>query len=501
MRFLFIVVFFLPILASCSPPEHAEKKNETRDAERETNSVISTNSETGCRHCHLSKHDRNHNFNCSQCHRGEEKSNEKPIAHEGLVAWPSHPTHMENNCGQCHETKVQNLTLSSHYTLEGSTNQTRRVFGQEKKLANFKQIPEAKLPKNELDLVDDLLRRRCLRCHLFAQGDRYPGVKHGTGCAACHLEIKAGKLTSHIFIRLPGDRQCLKCHYGNRVGFDYYGRFEHDINEEYRTPYTTREEFFRPFGIEYHQLEPDIHQKAGMECIDCHFGSQLMGEDNSKPSLMCKSCHSKDALENNLPENIKKVANGYVYIRRRDQKNMVLPVMKNRAHTSYQDDIACQVCHAQWSFNDTGLHLLRRDSDEYDDFWKLTSQGSFEVEKILTNNLDFDNEEMAAEMTDQLSGKQEKGLWHKGFTMRRWETVALGRDINKTIVVTRPMLDLHLSWIDENEMVHFDSISPESRDKVNLPYVPHTTGSAGIFYRQRIQDFLEKESNKAIPVR
>ena len=35
-------------------------------------------------------------------------------------------------------------------------------------------------------------------------------------------------MQSHAF-STPTDKQCLSCHYGNYVGGDYYGRYEHDF--------------------------------------------------------------------------------------------------------------------------------------------------------------------------------------------------------------------------------------------------------------------------------
>ena len=80
--------------------------------------------------------------------------------------------------------------------------------------------------------------------------------------------------------------------------------------------------------------------------------------------------------------------------------------------------------------------------------------------------------------------------------MRRWESVQLGRDTSGRISVMRPVLDLHLSWIDEEHNVRFDAIQAQSADKGLQPYTPHTTGPAGIFYRQRLQDFYRSEKEK-----
>jgi hypothetical protein len=64
----------------------------------------------------------------------------------------------------------------------------------------------------------------------------------------------------------------------------------------------------------------------------------------------------------------------------------------------------------------------------------------------------------------------------------------------------RPVLDLHLSWIDEEHKVHFDAIQDQTGNKGLQPYTPHTTGPAELFYRQRLHDFyqLEKAEKEVI---
>ena len=399
---------------------------------------------------------------------------------------------MAQTCGKCHIDQVNSASHSLHFTLKNEVNLVRKAFGAADELQSLTEIPKVESPETILELADDMLRRSCLRCHVYYTGDRYPGIVRGAGCASCHLSVYEGKLTSHLFLKTPGDRQCLQCHYGNHVGADYYGRFEHDMNEEYRTPYTTTDDYFRPFGMEYHQLQEDVHKTKGLICVDCHFGSQLMG--NLPSTIQCASCHDKTLLAETLPPNVIVGEDGtYSFKSINGATTQPLPVMQHPAHNQYNEVAGCQVCHAQWTFIDQQTSLLRRDTDEYDDFSRLTVQGSFEVEKILLNNLDYDAEEMEPMMLDKISGELELGLWHKGFLTRRWEEVVVGRDENGKLQVMRPILDIHLSWIDEDEEVQFDSVSSSAKNNGWLPYIPHTTGKAGLFYRDRIEQFLRLE--------
>jgi len=286
-------------------------------------------------------------------------------------------------------------------------------------------------------------------------------------------------------------RQCLSCHYGNYVGADYYGRFEHDFNVEYRTPYTTKEDFFRPYGVEYHQLQADIHQRAGMICIDCHSGRELMTSTGGPPS--CRQCHDQAELQSNsLPQIASRATNGgsEFILQLHDGSEKILPIMKNQAHTAYAIEIDCQVCHAQWSYVDTGKNYLRSDVDEYDAWSSLTVQGSSEVEHLLDNNLDFEQTELPPKTSDGISGNEEDGIWYKGYVTRRWENILIGKVAGRLTTV-RPMLDLSISWVDEDGEVRFDAVSPPVAKNPFLPYTPHTTGHAGLFYRNRLNGFLE----------
>ncbi len=360
----------------------------------------------------------------------------------------------------------------------------RRSFGAKKDISSLLEIPTVKEPLDPLQLADDLLRRRCLRCHMYYPGDPYPATEHGTGCAACHLAYKNGQLVSHKFIQSPSDTQCLTCHYGNFVGADYYGRFEHDFNWEYRTPFSTEDDEFsvRPYGIRYQQLTPDVHQLQGLLCIDCHSGPELMGGSDKK--ITCKTCHLyKD--EGWHPKNLN-FTMGKLWLTTAKGKKLPVPQAVDRAHR-YTKTANCQVCHAQWSFNDQGIHLLRQDTDDFDEWMALTRQGNFEVEKELEANLFLDDGSGEAKMSDKISGQDKVGIWLKSYELRRWEPVQICRDKDGILQVCRTLLDLHLSYINGDDEIILDNVRPNDNFPQLQPYTPHTTGKAGAFFQQRLQ--------------
>ncbi len=362
------------------------------------------------------------------------------------------------------------------------------AFGAKEKLASLLDIPVQESPSTPLELVDDLLRRRCLRCHVYFKGgsfnDSYKETIHGVGCAACHIQYQDGNLQSHAFVKYPDDNQCLHCHYGNYVGSDYYGRYEHDYKWEYRTPYPIDGSYApRPYGVEYHQLAPDIHQIKGLACIDCHPGNQL--KNSKKKKTTCKTCHMWQKNDPAPLEHVTVEKNMLYLVSKITGKKHMIPKLNHPAHKTYADKVECTVCHAQWSYNDKGTHLIRHDIEDYDPWMYLSVQGSFEVEYLLETSYALD-EELLPAMSDKISGETRLGIWYKGFELRRWESPLIEKDSDGIVKIFRPVLDLHLSYADQEEEVVFDSIKPNGKRGVLRPYSPHTIGKAGLYYWERL---------------
>jgi hypothetical protein len=53
--------------------------------------------------------------------------------------------------------------------------------------------------------------------------------------------------------------------------------------------------------------------------------------------------------------------------------------------------------------------------------------------------------------------------------------------------VCRTLLDLHLTYVNADGELIFDSIGTTNGTPELIPYVPHTTGKAGPFFVNRIQ--------------
>ncbi|MBU4177171.1 MAG: hypothetical protein KJ730_04955 [Proteobacteria bacterium] len=447
----------------------------------------------GCLGCHPEvRLDSSHALTCTECHHGNPEGATREQAHAGLISQPAHPEQMQKSCGACHAKQVAETASSLHFTAHNEVNLVRSAFGARAPLASLTEIPIPETISSPLDLADDLLRRRCLRCHVYSSGDSYPETVRGTGCAACHLPYGNGTMSSHGFSKSPADSQCLHCHYGNFVGADYHGRFEHDFNQEYRTPYRTDGSENRPYGVEFHQLAPDIHQQKGMACIDCHSGGELMGghggAGKKEKAVTCLGCHG---WRKGLPlpmNNLQIEADHLVLTTRLTNKKLVVPQLVHPAHKQYEKKAHCTVCHSQWSFNDQGTHLLRIDNPDHPAWSRLGVQGSREVEEQLDNPAPT-----GTSLRDKITGTSSPSLWLKGYELRRWESPLIGVGPDGKLHIFRPVLDLHLSMVDADNTVVFDNLGVEPRQHRYLPYTPHTVGKAGAFFNERLKPNLPTE--------
>lgn len=446
-------------------------------------------STASCTECHQIALDTNHQMDCTACHRGNPVAEDQENAHHNLITRPSHPDNDTIGCSACHPTQSDRFSSSAHLTLKNLVNTVRHSFGAQKDLDSMTAIPVISKPSTVPELVDDMLRRRCLRCHLYYGGDSYPSTGHGTGCAACHLKYKNNTLQSHSFVKLPGDDICLSCHYGNTVGSDYYGRYEQDYSWDYRTPFVWSGDK-RPYGVETHSLTPDIHQQKGLSCIDCHVGSDKNGSgvhSGSFATISCRACHQAETMNPpDLPAHISRKDKKVTMTGRLNNRHYTVPQLKHPAHADPSIKADCLVCHAMWSFNDKGTNLMRLDRIDPDKWFSLSVQGSSEVENLI------DNGEELPRMTDKINGEAKSGIWLQGFETRRWETVFIGLD-KGILKVMRPLMDIHLSYrdIDGNVIVDGEGIGKDS--PVYRPYTPHTVGKAGIFYRRRLKNQLPAE--------
>jgi len=184
---------------------------------------------------------------CFECHEGTEGVEEKEAAHVGQGSDPSDAGAEENICGACHNSKAQTFEASLHYTQGGYfwTFEQRSGLAGESTPAFMQAFGE-----------------HCGQCHAT--------------CGQCHISrpasVGGGLVEEHDFMATPDmNAQCTACH-GSRV------------NDEFK-------------GV-HPGLRADVHYVAGMDCMDCHTGSEMHGTgftpDNMREAIgraSCVDCH------------------------------------------------------------------------------------------------------------------------------------------------------------------------------------------------------------------
>ncbi len=478
--------------------------------------------EQDCLSCHqgIEPISKNHDFECSACHiKPEDRKKTTLQDHPKVVRNPSDPATVDIFCLRCHPDEIQRVMNSLHGSMAGIINQTRYLWGAQDRSAPatyglsgpFKALPEqmSVYPDSPALLVDDFLRRRCLRCHLFSKGIDAPGLYRASGCAACHVlydddgkyrggdkavdRSGSGYPVRHTFVKKVPDSQCLHCHNNNHVGADYHGLFEHDFNSAYRSPMVKGNLSPPKYGQHQHHLAKDVHSERGMWCIDCHSHKDIMGDGNpcsyemEETKISCIDCHGGWKARKPLQsiEAIKKREKAWAFI---SASGMVrrLPLFlpaaashKIKAH----EKVRCSACHAQWSFQDYGMSVIREDvlwTYKWDD---LAAQGDPTLQKILEKNL-ADPETGYPSSKDRITEVSRPGIWSIGWRFRRWEWMPLGVDDKGKYAVLRPFYQYLVSYVDKLGNIALDSVVPErgggtGRGWAFMPYVPHTIGPMG----------------------
>jgi hypothetical protein len=463
-----------------------------------------------------------HPFPCADCHLLPEDRQAEPLAgHQRVVRNPSAPEHVEAFCGSCHESEIKTVRNSLHSTMAGVINQTRYLWGAQDKAAPavyglsgpLEPMPApqpAIHPKTPALLVDDFLRRRCLRCHIHGKGPGGPGLYRATGCAACHVlysdegryegrdpaidRSKTGYPVRHAFTTEIPSGQCLHCHNQNHVGADYEGLFQHDYSDVYRSPMVNGR--LRPmiYGLDHHRLAKDIHAEKGLWCIDCHSQREVMGDGRAysfqmeAPRGTCSDCHG--GFDGTAPDttrpSIRNDPAGLLFVSKGRGRKHRLPRFRAdstghriKAHAK----VRCSACHAQWSFQDYGMSVMREDRI-HDYKWRdLSVQGDPCLQEKLKAYAESP-ETAYPTSVDYLSGLEREGIWSIGWRFRRWEPMPLGVDLAGRYAILRPLYQYLITYVDRAGDVPIDSAAPERGDGSGkgwaaMPYAPHTTAPLG----------------------
>ncbi|MHC5111728.1 MAG: thrombospondin type 3 repeat-containing protein [Planctomycetota bacterium] len=379
---------------------------------------------------------------------------------------PSNLRVADESCGQCHPVKLEVVlksmmaTAAGHYAgglyLGGVVDSKVPVYGTFAVEDTDGEVPtEEGAVQSLLDLVTydptgDPLdyathyaavpAQACARCHLWSRGKGYRGAvdADGTyradGCAACHVlyandgrsqsadmmidHRQQGHAISHVVTKQIPTFQCVHCHHrGARIGLSFTGRAQMPP----RLPSgpgvvgTTDEIFNSNFHYVDSETNPqDIHAELGMNCIDCHTSTAIMGDGNiyghmdQATNIECETCHGRPDAEGTLIDNdgwplwnVVRDPQGAVTMTSkvdgslhdvRQVADIVDPTSPyynpnascamNDNHIKEDGGLECYACHASWTPNCFGCHFER---DERQMGQNLVTR-EWEVGKVSTNN-------------------------------------------------------------------------------------------------------------------
>lgn len=285
----------------------------------------------GCLVCHrdvtgLGNAHRADAVGCASCHGGDRLTLDKQRAHDGMRRIPGNLADAAQSCGQssCHQPVVERVNNSLMNTMAGVIAVDRSVFGEPTGVMPT-SVPRA--DRLSHSAADSHLRQLCASCHLSATKTAFgPNTEEsrGGGCNACHLSYDPATLqaladyqeakntgdapppTRHPLIGLDiGNGQCLGCHSrSGRISTNYDGWHElDDPSPAVRLaarPASGKPGTYRLFGDGriFERAAADVHAQAGMDCIDCHTATEVMG-DGTAPAykrealrVTCEDCHA-----------------------------------------------------------------------------------------------------------------------------------------------------------------------------------------------------------------
>lgn len=243
---------------------------------------------------------------CTACHGGADGTAVKADAHAGMQAIPGADSCSASGCHAATATLAAN---SLHTTVKGY---------------------EVILAARGFDLTDATsaarYEKQCAKCHVANSESQ-------AACGHCHVSVPdsagGGLIAGHRMVGTPSTvNNCTACH-GSRVKDEYFGQNQ--------ALYVRNQAVTAGLGDPFagSTLAPDVHKTGGMECVDCHAGSEMHGQGvtagidrygvTSAPQ--CLDCHSTSETNVDSPAYMGQTTG-----------------IHRPGHLS---SMACQVCHAQ----------------------------------------------------------------------------------------------------------------------------------------------------------
>lgn len=471
--------------------------------------ALAAQPDAGCRKCHegmaspMPPAGKGPKASCIACHAGQGQAQDIKAGHRGLVANPSALDQAQATCGRCHQGRVAQVRLSPMATAAPLINQTRYLWGagSSAKLRYgvhaepgfLAAIPE---PETSGQPVDDLLRRRCLRCHLWTKGADLKGARRSAGCAACHRPYDAQGSTpkKHNLTRKVGVDQCLTCHGGCGAGAEYVGRISRDEHHTARFLAEDREQPDLWQGRTWRPMQPDLHFKAGMACIDCHPAAEIMGDSKLRPAgllhvgLRCTTCHgqigrppsgSQARTTRNQPlAHVKPNPAGQWQLTTKLGGRVLDIPMPSKGPIAHiapgHERLACHACHSATNPTVWGRQALLETSQRFRQWQPIAAQGDPQLLGLMRDK------PQRPVSQDWLTGRTKPGVWVLATFFRRFEWRIYGRGPDGRVMPLAPRFGWVLTPPGDGQPARLLSTGDKRPSLGVSPWHAHTTGKATV---------------------
>ena len=366
----------------------------------------------GCYSCHGRMRDikgTHARSGCISCHGGNGKAETKEKGHEGLISVPGNFKDMNQTCGACHPESVHHILSSIMTTNSGLVNVDRYIFGEADSPDGYSDIKDI-----GQTAADNHLRMLCARCHLGKEKTEVGPVtelSRGGGCTACHSNYSRAALHGHEQLKKGtidsityhptmdtqvGNDHCFGCHSrSGRISTNFEGWHETMFRKGDTLP---ENETYRLLEDQRYfvQREEDLHHALGLQCIDCHVYSGIMGDgqlymhEEDAVKIACEDCHFSGAPKTISYRDLSERERRIYQYRNYDHKEMLrvgkdstallnsyltkhgVPVLKSKfnereyllsspgnqcTETKAHEEVTCSACHSSWAPQCAGCHV------------------------------------------------------------------------------------------------------------------------------------------------
>ncbi|MBI3270598.1 MAG: hypothetical protein HYZ53_16450 [Planctomycetes bacterium] len=345
-------------------------------------------------------------------------------------------------CGACHGEDLKRLKRSLHGTTAGhlcdglyengvtqargslysifpvSDDSPKLPFMALKSLVQI-PAPGSGPPRAIQTHYQDVVRKNCMRCHLWSRGTGLrgrlgqDGDYRSEGCASCHVpyaddglsksgdptvdKFQPGHPTKHRFVAAPSTTTCVHCHYGDAsIGLNYRGlsQLPPGMPAGPEIPGTTPARLNGVFYVKNPRVNPpDVHYERGMHCVDCHTYNDTMGDGHiygqmeHAVEITCADCHGTlrgpsrlTTSRGNPLRNLRREGERVLLKGKLDGKDHVVKQVAdivNPKHSDYnpaaaaamtpahlkdKGGLACYACHTSWTPNFFGFSFDRNEA-------------------------------------------------------------------------------------------------------------------------------------------